>query len=153
MDAPLPPLLDDSLWPLVRVTLPRGLTLERSEELLDAVRACLRREERHVYLMDMRAVHALSSEQRARMGAFLREEAEGMRRWCMGIVGLINSPTLAVMARLLIHHVKPSTVPYSVLASWPAAVDWVAERLEVNGRQAQARLAREHLLAPPCSRT
>ncbi len=117
--------------------------------LREAVRGCLGREERHLYLVDMRMLHHLSSEQRVELGVFLRDQAVGMRRWCMGIVGLINSPTLALMARVLIHHIKPTTVPYSVLATWPASVDWAVERLEANGKGEHAQLVSEHLLAAP----
>jgi hypothetical protein len=145
-------LLDDSFWPLVRVTFPRHLSPEQSEDLRAAVRSCLRREERHVYLVDLRSLHSLSSEERAQLGAFLRDQAEGMRRWCMGIVALINSPALALMARVLIHHVKPTTVPYSVLASWPASVDWVTERLEANGWREHGHLVRQRLLVAPGER-
>lgn len=146
MDARPSPYLDDSLWPLVRVTFPRGLSPAQSEGVRQGVLSCLLREERHLYLVDLRSLNHMSSDDRARHGDFLREQAAGMRRWCMGIVALINSPALALMARVLIHHVKPTTVPYSVLASWPATVDWATARLEANDRSEHARLVRERLL-------
>jgi hypothetical protein len=149
MGSPTSILVDDSLWPLLRVTFPRVITDAQHEELQVRILSYLRRGERHVYLLDLRQLQSLTSEQRARQWAFLRQQEVLMRQWSMGIVALINSPPLALMARILIHRIKPSVVPYSILASWPAAVSWAADRLEGNGQREHARRVRQHLVSPP----
>ncbi len=140
--------MDDSLWPLLRVTFPRVITNEQQAELLERILSYLKRGERHVTLVDLRLLRSLTSEQREQQWAFLRGQEVLMRQWSMGIVALINSPPLALVARILIHRVKPSVVPYSILASWPAAVTWAADRLEDNGLGEHAWRVRQRLGAP-----
>ena len=135
-------LVDDSLWPLNRVTFPRVVTNERQEELFEHTLSHLRRGERFVSLVDFRQLESLTSEQREQQWRFLRQQAEPMRQCSMGVVALINSPALALMARILIHRIKPSVVPYSIVSSWPAAVSWAADRLEGNGLSEHARRVR-----------
>ncbi len=138
-------LVDDSLWPLVRVTFPRVITNHQQTELFERVQLALKRGERHVALVDFRELHALTSEQREHQWSFLQEQAVPMRQWSMGIVALINSPTLALVTRTIIHRIKPSVVPHSIVASWPAAVSWAADRLRDNGLVEHASLVRQRL--------
>ncbi|HEX5750275.1 MAG TPA: hypothetical protein VFZ09_28850 [Archangium sp.] len=145
-------VVDDSLWPLVRVTFPRVITHQQQAELLERVLSYLRRGERHVALVDFRQLQALTSEQREQQWNFLREQAVPMRQWSMGIVALINSPTLALVTRTIIHRIKPSVVPHSIVASWPAAVSWAADRLRDNGLAEHASLVRQRLGTAPGSR-
>ncbi|QRN94319.1 hypothetical protein JRI60_35025 [Archangium violaceum] len=145
MGSPTSILVDDSLWPLLRVTFPRVVTNEQYTELLERRLSYLQRRERHVSLIDMRQLRSLTSEQREMQGAFLRQQEDLMRRWSMGIVTLINSPALALVIRLIVHRIKPSVVPYSVLTSWPAAVSWAADRLEADGLSEHARRVRQCL--------
>lgn len=149
MGPPTSILVDDSLWPLLRVTFPRVISNEQQSELLERTLAHLRRGERFVALIDFRQLQSLTSEQREQQWRFLREQEVAMRRLSMGIVALINSPTLALMARVLIHRIKPSVVPYSIVASWPAAVSWTADRLDGNGLREQALRVRQRLGAIP----
>ncbi|WP_155893127.1 hypothetical protein [Cystobacter fuscus] len=133
MGSPTSILVDDSLWPLLRVTFPRVITNEQQDELFARIRSYLRRGERFVSLVDIRQLQSFTFEQREQQWLFLRQQTGPMRQWSMGIVALINSPTLALMARVIVHRIKPSVVPYSILASWPAAVSWAADRLDNNG--------------------
>ncbi|WNG20533.1 hypothetical protein F0U63_41965 [Cystobacter fuscus] len=149
MGSPTSILVDDSLWPLMRVTFPRVITNGQQEELFEHTLSYLRRGERFVSLVDFRQLDSLTSEQRERMGRFLRQQTTPMRQCAMGVVALINSPALALMARIIIHHIKPSVVPYSILASWPAAVSWAADRLDGNGLSEHARRVRLCLGASP----
>jgi hypothetical protein len=145
MGSPTSILVDDSLWPLLRVTFPRVITNEQQAELLERILSQLRRGERHVTLIDIRLLQSLTSEQREQQWRFLREQEVLMRRWSMGIVALINSPAVALVARALIHRVKPSVVPHSIVASWPAAVSWAADRLKGNGLDEHACRVRQRL--------
>jgi hypothetical protein len=145
-------VVDDSLWPLVRVTFPRVITNQQQAELFESVLSHLERGERHVALVDFRQLQALTSEQREQQWKFLREQAVPMRQWSMGIVALINSPVLALAARVLIHRIKPSVVPYSILASWPEAVSWAADRLDRNGLGEHAMRVRQRLGMSPAGR-
>ncbi|WP_143177517.1 hypothetical protein [Cystobacter ferrugineus] len=149
MGSPTSILVDDSLWPLNRVTFPRVITNGQQEELFEHTLSHLRRGERFVSLVDFRQLHSLTFEQREQMGRFLRQQTVLMRQWSMGIVALINSPTLALMARVIIHRLKPSVVPYSILASWSAAVSWTADRLDNNGLCEQAQRVRLRLGSSP----
>lgn len=152
MGSPTSILVDDSLWPLLRVTFPRVITNEQQAEQFARTLSYLKRGERHVYLVDFRQLHSLTSQQREQQALFLREQEVLMRRWSMGIVALINSPALALVARILIHRIKPSVVPYSILASWPAAVSWAADRLEDNGLGEHAWRVRQELGVAPKER-
>jgi hypothetical protein len=138
-------VVDDSLWPLLRVTFPRVITNEQQAELFERVQSYLRRGERHVSLVDFRQLHALTSEQREQQWIFLRAQERPMRQCSMGIVALINSPALALVVRTVIHRVKPSVVPHSILASWPGAVSWAADRLYDNGLREHALRVRQSL--------
>lgn len=153
MGSPTSSLVDDSLWPLVRVTLPRVLTNEQQEEMLGRILSYLRRGERFVTLVDARQLWSLSAELREQQWVFLRQHEVLIRQWAMGIVVLINSPSVALMIRVLVHRIKPKVVPYSVLASWPAAVSWAADRLEGNGLREHALRVRQGLGASPDGRT
>ncbi|WP_375772153.1 hypothetical protein NR798_15120 [Archangium gephyra] len=144
--------MDDSLWPLLRVTFPRVITNAQQAELFERTLAYLRRRERHVTLVDFRQLQSLTAEQREQQWTFLREQEVPMRQWSMGIVGLINSPTLALVARTVVHRVKPSVVPHSIVASWPAAVSWAADRLRDNGLGEHACEVRQRLGASPQGR-
>ncbi|MCY1073026.1 hypothetical protein [Archangium lansingense] len=152
MSPPTPIPVDDSLWPLVRVSFPRVITNEQQTELFTRVLAYLRRGERHVAIVDFRQLQSLTSEQREQQWVFLREQEALMRSRSMGIVALINSPTVALMARVLVHRIKPSVVPYSILASWPAAVSWAADRLDSNGLSEHAMRVRQRLGTSPAGR-
>ena len=152
MGSPTSILVDDSLWPLLRVTFPRVITNEQQAELLQRILSYLRRGERHVALVDFRLLQALTSAQREQQWIFLREQEVLMRQWSMGIVAVINSPTVALVARTVIHRIKPSVVPYSILASWPAAVSWAATRLDHNGLSEHALQVRQRLGASAGSR-
>ncbi|MFY0580864.1 hypothetical protein ACN28S_47415 [Cystobacter fuscus] len=145
MGSPTAILVDDSLWPLVRVTFPRVITNEQQEELFARTLSYLRRGERFVSLVDFRPLQSLTFEQREQQWVFLRQQTAPMRQWSMGIVALINSPTLALMARVVVHRIKPSVVPYSILTSWPAAVSWAADRLVNNGLSEHAQRVRLRL--------
>jgi hypothetical protein len=146
MGSPVPSIaVDDSLWPLLRVTFPRVVTNEQQTELCERILSYLRRGERHVILVDLRLLQTLTPEQREQQWRFLRQQERLMRQCSMGIVALINSPTLALVARVLIHRIKPSVVPYSILASWPTAVSWAAERLRDNGLDEHAGQVRQRL--------
>jgi hypothetical protein len=117
-------LVDDSLWPLLRVTFPSVITNEQHKDLLERRLFYLQRRERHVSLIDMRQLRY---------------------QWSMGIVTVVNSPVLALVVRILIHRIRPSVVPYSILTSWPAAVSWVVDRLETDGLSEHARRVRQCL--------
>ncbi|QRN99179.1 hypothetical protein JRI60_09225 [Archangium violaceum] len=147
MSPPTSILVDDSLWPLLRVTFPCAITNQQQAELLERILSYLRRGERHVCLLDTRQLRSLTTEQREQLGIYLRQHADLMRQGSMGIVTLINSPALALVVRVLIHRIKPSVVPYSVLASWPAAVSWAADRLEGNGLREHAQRVRQCLIS------
>jgi hypothetical protein len=149
LGSPTSIVVDDSLWPLNRVTFPRVITNEQQEELFERTLSHLRRAERFVSLLDFRQLESLTSEQREQQWLFLRQQTDLMRQFSMGVVALINSPALALMARILIHRIKPSVVPYSILASWPAAVSWAADRLEGNGLSEHARRVRLCLGSSP----
>ncbi|WP_152622704.1 hypothetical protein [Archangium violaceum] len=153
MRSPTSPItVDDSLWPLVRVTFPRVITNAQQAELFERVLSYLKPGQRHVALVDFRQLQSLTSEQREQQWNFLREQAVLMRQCSMGIVALINSPTLALVARTIIHRIKPSVVPYSILASWPAAVSWAADRLRDNGLVEHASQVRQRLVVVPGGR-
>jgi hypothetical protein len=137
--------MDDSLWPLLRVTFPRVITNEQQAELFERTLSYLRRGERHVSLVDFRLLQSLTPEQREQQWRFLRQQERPMRQFSMGIAALINSPTLALVARVLVHRIKPSVVPYSILASWPAAVSWAADRLRDNRLDEHAVRVRQRL--------
>lgn len=146
MVSPVPPIaVDDSLWPLVRVTFPRVITNDQQAELFGRVLFYLKRGERHVALVDFRQLQSLTPEQREQQWSFLRQQERPMRQYSMGIVALINSPTLALVTRVLVHRIKPSVVPYSIVASWPAAVSWAADRLRDNGLDEHAVRVRQRL--------
>lgn len=138
-------VVDDSLWPLVRLTFPRVITNEQQAELFERTLGYLRRGERHVALVDFRQLQSLTPEQREQQWSFLRQQERPMRQYSMGIVAVINSPTLALVARVIVHRIKPSVVPYSIVASWPAAVSWAAERLRDNGLDEHAVRVRQRL--------
>ncbi|WP_147332831.1 hypothetical protein [Archangium gephyra] len=121
------------------------ITNQQQTELFQRVRSYLDRGERHVALVDFRLLQALTSEQREHQWRFLREQEKPMRQWSMGIVALINSPTLALVTRAIIHRIKPSVVPHSIVASWPAAVSWAADRLYDNGQREHALRVRQSL--------
>jgi hypothetical protein len=129
----------------MRVTFPRTITNEQQAELFERVLFHLRRGERHVALVDFRQLQSLTAEQREKLWLFLREQEVPMRSLSMGIVALINSPTVALMARVVIHRIKPSVVPHSIVASWPAAVSWAADRLDSNGLSEHAMRVRQRL--------
>ncbi|WP_146209800.1 hypothetical protein [Vitiosangium sp. GDMCC 1.1324] len=128
------------------------ITNEQQAELFERTLSHLRRGERFVSIVDIRQLQALTSEQREQQWTFLRDQTVLMRRWSMGIVALINSPSLALIARVIIHRVKPSVVPYSILASWPAAVSWAAARLDDNGLHEHSRRVRQRLGTIPGER-
>ncbi|WNG48200.1 hypothetical protein F0U60_31740 [Archangium minus] len=153
MGPPTSSLVDDSLWPLVRVTLPRVMTNEQQKELLERILFYLRREERFVTLVDARQLWSVSAELREQQWRFLRQHDVLIRQGSMGIVVLINSPAVALMIRVLVHRIQPKVVPYSIQASWPAAVSWVAERLDGNGLREHARRVRQSLGSSPDGRT
>ncbi|MFY0575216.1 hypothetical protein ACN28S_13325 [Cystobacter fuscus] len=145
MDSRTSILVDDSLWPLLRVTFPSVITNEQHKDLLERRLFYLQRRERHVSLIDMRQLRSLTSEQRELQTAFLRQQEDLMNQWSMGVMTVTNSPVLALMVRLLIHRIRPSVIPYSILASWPAAVSWVVDRLEADGLSEHARRVRQCL--------
>lgn len=138
-------VVDDSLWPLLRVSFPRVISNEQQSELLERTLSYLKRGERFVCLVDFRLLQSLTPEQREQQWSFLRRHEGPIRQCSMGIVALISSPTLALVARVLVHRIKPSVVPYSIQSSWPAAVSWAADRLRDNRLDAHALRVRQRL--------
>ncbi|QRK07211.1 hypothetical protein JQX13_45415 [Archangium violaceum] len=128
------------------------MTKEQQEALLGRILFYLQRGERFVTLVDARQLWSVSAELREQQWLFLRQHEVLMRQWAMGIAVLINSPSVALMVRVLVHRIKPKVVPYSVLSSWPAAVSWAAERLDGNGLREHALRVRQSLGASPDGR-
>ncbi|MFY0575222.1 hypothetical protein ACN28S_13355 [Cystobacter fuscus] len=84
MDSRTSILVDDSLWPLLRVTFPSVITNEQHKDLLERRLFYLQRRERHVSLIDMRQLRSLTFEQRELQAAFLRQQEDLMNQWSMG---------------------------------------------------------------------
>lgn len=153
MGPPACPFVDDSLWPLLRVTYPRVIEVEEQQQLFEGLAEYLERRERQLLMIDARLWQSATAEHRVQQWQFLKAQTGPMRQWSMGIVALISSPSLALVGRILIHRIKPSVVPYSIETSWPATVSWAAARLEENGLGAHSLRVRQRLLPAAAGNT
>jgi hypothetical protein len=143
MDRPVTITIDDSLWPLLLVTFPSAFSDQQQEQYLEQLLSYLRRGEKYVSIMDTHLLKTPTAEQRQRQADFIKEHEELFRQCALGTAGVVTSPLMALVARLLIH-LKPMPSPYYVASSLPAAAAWAVERLELAGLTEPAERVRRH---------
>jgi hypothetical protein len=128
---------DESLWPLLMVTYVGTPSPEQQEEYQARLSACLRRGEKYVSILDMRAFTGIPPPQRQRMAQFLREHEDLFRQVGLGTCLIITSPVVRLVVSV-IFHLKPMPAPYYVAPTMQAALDWVLGQLEAAGLTEEA---------------
>ncbi|HLM47989.1 MAG TPA: hypothetical protein VK458_29265 [Myxococcaceae bacterium] len=134
---------DKSLWPLLLVRYVGSPSLEQQEEYQARLKACLQRGEKYVSIIDTRSFTGVSTEQRQRMAAFLKEHEELFRQVALGTCLVVTSPMVRLIVSV-VFHLKTMPTPHYVAPSMPTALDWVLGRLEAGGLTEDAARLRRH---------
>lgn len=139
--------IDDSLWPLLVAKFVGQPSMQQQEEYFAQLLGYLRREERCVCILDTRQVRMMTSEQRQKLGGFMREHDALLRTKLLGSAAVITSPVMQLAASIVLHFVPPPT-PYFITTSLPEAAKWTAKCLESAGQPLAAERIRYHY-GPP----
>jgi hypothetical protein len=127
--------VDDSLWPLLRVTVVGAPTSQQQVVYLSRLSAFLHRWERYAGVLDTSQMRLVTSEQRERQARFMAEHAALFRAHCLGTAAVVSSPLVRLAGNLLIH-LKPPPMRYVIVPKLPVALAWAVERLEEAGLSA-----------------
>lgn len=120
---------DDSSWPLMVVRLTGELSSQEFESYLARATHYLQRRERHVCIFDVSALRLFSSQQRQRQVEWLKTHEGLMSQTLLGIVYVVTSPVVR-LTMSVIFHLKPPSVPYTIVPDLGAAAAWAASCLD-----------------------
>jgi len=132
---------DDSLWPLMVVRLTGELSPQQVEDYFSMATRSLQRQEWHVCIFDVSALRLVSTEQRKRQVAWLKENEALMRQTVLGVAYIVTSPLIRLTVGAIFHF-KPPPVPYAIVSRLEAAGAWAAMRLDEAGLHAPAERVR-----------
>jgi hypothetical protein len=142
--APVPSLtIDDSLWPLRRVTCVGTVSTQRFEDYLNNTVDRLREGHRFVAILDITQGGAPNTEQRQRQARWFREHETLLREVHLGVAFIVTSPLLR-LALSTIFYFKPMPTPYLVTSDDSQATRWASSRLQEAGLALDAERLRHH---------
>jgi hypothetical protein len=137
-------MLDDSLWPLLRVDFLGIPTTAQAEAYLERMTAYLERGERHAVIFDSSGMTGMGpAEQRHLQAAWLKRHDARVRELRLGAAYIIHSPVVR-LAVSVVYYLRPTTTPYLITATQGEAARWAALRLEEDGQQDAAQRVRAH---------
>lgn len=130
-------VLDEKLWPLLVLRLggtPLAWELERD---LDVLSALLSRREKHVCVVDARQAGVASPEQRHRYAEWLKQHEPLVREHGLGCAFVLTSPVVRLSLNVVLA-LRPLAVPYILVPTLEAGLEWAADRLRDAGLPFQA---------------
>jgi hypothetical protein len=124
--------VDESQWPLLVVRLTGEPSTLAFEDYLARCTQYLQRQERHVCVFDVSALQLLSTEQRQRQVAWLKENGPAMSRTLLGVSYVVTSPIVRLTLGVIFHF-KPPPTPFAFHTHVDEAKAWAAQRLAEAG--------------------
>ncbi|MBO6935427.1 MAG: hypothetical protein JJ863_10650 [Deltaproteobacteria bacterium] len=126
--------MDDSEWPLVRVTFGESIGDAEWAAYLDRMSTYPDRRERYVTLTDARSGATPNATQRKRASELIERERERTVRWNVANATVFTSPLIRGVLTA-IEWAAPSPVPMKSFATPELAREWLAERYrEATGK-------------------
>jgi hypothetical protein len=139
--------LDDSQWPLLRVTFSGTLSAPEFDSYMSKMAAYLGRGEKYLILLDTRGLSvAPTLEQRQRLVNWVRQSEPAMRQRLLGCAFVITSPFIRLAMNIMCQ-LKPLPCPYTIVGDLKVASAWSAERFRATGFMPPASLLEPQELA------
>ncbi len=134
---------DESLWPLLRVSITGVMTNEQCEQFFARSESLLKRGEKYVSISDIRQAGTPPLAQCHQVAEWMRRHTAAMRKCLLCNIIIITSAPLRLSTSLVFHLVPPP-MPHLVVADMASAVEAACGRLVEARLDSDAERVRRH---------